>query len=74
MFKNSFLISFFAFIIFVFGVKSYTQSQIEKDNIFKPLSYEQSEKMADSVLALMNLDEKIAYIGGDKSFFIRAIP
>ncbi|MEJ2616175.1 MAG: glycoside hydrolase family 3 N-terminal domain-containing protein, partial [Ignavibacteriaceae bacterium] len=43
-------------------------------NEFKPLSYAQSEKLADSVLSLMTLKEKIAYIGGDKSFFIRAIP
>ncbi len=30
-------------------------------------------KKADSVLALMTLDEKIAYIGGDRIFFIRPI-
>ncbi len=43
-------------------------------NQFKPLSYEQADKLADSVLALMTLDEKFAYVGGDKSFFIRAVP
>ena len=30
--------------------------------------------MADSVLALMTLDEKLSYIGGDRSFFTRPIP
>ena len=40
---------------------------------FTSLSYEDASKKADSVLALMTLDEKIAYVGGDKSFFIRAI-
>ena len=40
---------------------------------FKPLSYAEADRMADSVLALMTLDEKLKYIGGDKSFFIRGI-
>ena len=57
-------------ILFLLPGKINGQSKDE----FKPLSYEQSEKMADSVLSLMTLEEKIAYIGGDKSFFIRAIP
>jgi beta-glucosidase len=41
---------------------------------FKPRTYAQAGSMADSVLALMTLDEKISYVGGDKSFFIRGIP
>jgi len=41
---------------------------------FQPLTYEQAGQKADSVLALMTLDEKIALVGGDKSFFIRALP
>jgi beta-glucosidase len=42
--------------------------------MFHPLSYEQADKLADSILELMTLDEKISYIGGDRSFFIRPIP
>ncbi|MEJ2544308.1 MAG: glycoside hydrolase family 3 C-terminal domain-containing protein [Calditrichaceae bacterium] len=44
------------------------------ENTFKPLSFEEASAKADSILSLMTLDEKLAYIGGDKSFFIRAIP
>ncbi|MGB8318658.1 MAG: glycoside hydrolase family 3 C-terminal domain-containing protein [Ignavibacteriaceae bacterium] len=61
-----------AIMIFLFIFTGHIIGQSKGE--FEPISYEQSEKMADSVLALMNLDEKIAYIGGDKSFFIRAIP
>ena len=41
---------------------------------FRPLSDEQADPKADSVLALMTLDEKIALLGGDRSFFIRPLP
>ncbi len=41
---------------------------------FKPLSYAEADKKADSILKLMTLDEKIALDGGDKNFFIRALP
>jgi len=47
-----------------------TKDEMEK---FQPLSYEEADGMADSVLALMTLDEKLKYLGGDKSFFIRGI-
>jgi beta-glucosidase len=47
-----------------------TKNEINK---FKPFSYEEADRMADSVLTLMTLDEKLKYIGGDKSFFIRGI-
>jgi beta-glucosidase len=43
------------------------------DKSFKPLSFEKATKKADSVLALMTLEEKLAYIGGYKDFFIRPI-
>ena len=39
--------------------------------IFRPLSYEEASQKADSMLALMTLDEKISLLGGDKSFFIQ---
>ncbi|HTY00962.1 MAG TPA: glycoside hydrolase family 3 C-terminal domain-containing protein [Bacteroidota bacterium] len=41
---------------------------------FRPRPTAQAEAMADSVLSQMTLEEKIAYIGGDRHFFIRPIP
>ncbi len=64
------LLTILTVFLFLFPGKINGQSKDE----FKPLLYEQSEKMADSVLSLMSIEEKIAYIGGDKSFFIRSIP
>jgi uncharacterized protein YpmB len=59
-------------IIFYSQIKS--QSMNMKKEIFQPLSYESADKKADSVLALMTQDEKIAMVEGDRSFFIRSIP
>ena len=42
--------------------------------MFDPLSYETADALADSVLHLMTLDEKISYVGGDRNFFVRPIP
>lgn len=42
--------------------------------MFKPRSYDEADEKAQTVLASMSLDEKISYIGGDRMFFIRAIP
>ena len=42
--------------------------------MFEPLSYENADALADSVLRLMTLDEKISYVGGDRNFFVRPIP
>jgi len=53
--------------------QSYLNSEEYKE-MFKPLSINEAEKIADSVLKLMTPEEKIAFVGGDKSFFIRAIP
>lgn len=50
--------------------KEQSKKDMEK---FQPLSYAEADRLADSVLALMTLDEKLEYIGGDKSFFIRGI-
>lgn len=41
---------------------------------FSPLSYKKADAKADLMLALMTEDEKITFIGGDRSFFIRPIP
>jgi len=50
------------------------QSAKPKSEPFQPLTYEQADKKADSTLALMTTEEKIAYVGGDRSFFIRPVP
>jgi beta-glucosidase len=41
---------------------------------FQPISFEEADTNARSILASMTLDEKIAYVGGDRMFFIRSIP
>ena len=41
---------------------------------FQPLTFDQADKKADSVLTLMTTDEKISLVGGDRSFFIRPLP
>ncbi len=73
MLKSSFLSSLIFCVLF-FNGNSFEQTQIKNKNDFKPLSYRQSEKMADSVLSLMTPEEKIEYIGGDRNFLIRPIP
>ena len=72
--------SIYIFLIPLIGISllsftNKTNSEKSKDEMekFKPLSYAEADKMADSVLALMTLDEKLKYIGGDKSFFIGGI-
>ncbi len=41
--------------------------------MFEPLSYEEAYEKARSVLVSMTLDEKIAYVGGERMFFIRPV-
>ena len=72
--KRSLLFAIMTFSLFVFYCHSFSQTKIEDKEEFKPLSYERADKMADSVMSLMTLEEKIAYIGGDRSFLIRAVP
>ncbi len=50
------------------------QSLKKEKEMFQPLSYEQADRKADSVLTLMTLDEKIALVGGDRGFFLRPLP
>ena len=66
-----FLFLFPILIIMIFCTGKNKQSRRDKN--FKPLSFEEATKKADSVLALMTLEEKLAYIGGYKDFFIRPI-
>lgn len=71
MYKIIFLI-FTSFLLAATGCSNNLQEGEEK--MFEPLSYQEADQKADSVLALMTTEEKTAYISGDKSFFIRAIP
>lgn len=41
--------------------------------MFEPLSYKLAYEKARPVLASMTLEEKLAYVGGDRMFFIRPI-
>lgn len=50
------------------------QSLKKEKEMFQPLSYEEADRKADSVLTLMTLDEKIALVGGDRGFFLRPLP
>lgn len=67
------IVTLLTFISLVFNLMN-CQSLNKEKEMFQPLSYEQADKKADSVLALMTLDEKIILIGGDGSFFINPIP
>ena len=69
IFKMTLLVA----IIFLYS-QGNGQSIRMKKEVFQPLPYELADKKADSVLALMTVDEKIAYVSGDRSFFIRPIP
>jgi beta-glucosidase len=67
----------FLLIMIVFPLLySRMHGQLTKKNKerFEPLSYEKADAKADSVLALMTLEEKCALIEGDRSFFIKPIP
>ncbi|MFC2089851.1 beta-glucosidase [Bacteroidota bacterium] len=46
----------------------------QQSSSFSPLSFEEADRKADSVLMLMTLKEKMDYIGGDKLFFTQEIP
>jgi beta-glucosidase len=71
--KIYYMLELILFIIFI-ALFAYAFQLSDKNSMesFQPLSYEEASSKADSVLALMTLDEKIAYVGGDKSFFIRS--
>ena len=72
--KYKMFVMVLSFAIISFYSQMNGQADRMKKENFQPLSYEVADKMADSVLALMTTDEKITYIGGDRSFFIRPIP
>jgi beta-glucosidase len=60
--------------IFVFYFQVEGKSMSLKKYKFSQLSYKKADSKADSVLAMMSVDEKIAIITGDRSFFIKPIP
>jgi len=74
MLKESFLITFFVIVFFILNNQLNSQSLKNNNEMFQQLSYEKSDELADSVLALMTLDGKIALIGGERIFFIRSLP
>ncbi len=51
-----------------------SQSSRKQKEEFQPLTYEEADRKADLVLRLMTLEEKIAYVGGERAFFIRPLP
>jgi len=74
MLNKFILLTFLIICLSIFFNNNFGQTQMGSKEVFKPLSYEQADKMADSVLALMTLQEKIEYIGGYKNFLIMPIP
>jgi beta-glucosidase len=72
--KELFVLVSLLIVVFLLYHHTKAQSLKEEREHFQPLSYVQAEEKADSILALMTLDEKIAYLGGDRSFFLRPIP
>ncbi len=77
MFKKTFLLLVIPVCIFSFFISNnFLNSKPQKQMMeqFQPLSFEEADKKADSVLKLMTLNEKISLIGGDRSFFIKPIP
>jgi beta-glucosidase len=74
--RESTLFILFSAVFFIFILYNHVKSQSLKneEEKFQPLSYVQANSMAESVLKLMTLDEKIALVGGDRIFFIRALP
>jgi len=68
-------ISFLVFLSILISMNSSTGKEKQNCNNedFTPLSFEEATGKADSVLALMTLEEKLAYVGGNNFFFIRPI-
>jgi beta-glucosidase len=72
--KQLFLSLLISMAILVSHNQADGQSFKKRGEQFQPLSYEAADRKADSVLVLMTLDEKIAFVGGDRSFFLRPLP
>jgi beta-glucosidase len=63
-----------ALLLVTLSLVSQSQPIPKEKNMFTPLSYVEADKLAEKVLKKMTLDEKLSYVGGDRSFFLRAIP
>jgi beta-glucosidase len=74
MHKSIILFRVISIAFFVFYSQVKVQSMNKEKEKFCPLSYQQADAKADSMLALMTRDEIIAMVEGDRSFFIRPIP
>lgn len=61
----------FLMFISILGCKNQQDHKNIEEGFF--MTEEQATKKADSILALMTLDEKLDYIGGDRIFFIRPL-
>jgi beta-glucosidase len=73
MFKELILLISLLVIFIGFYTESKEKLQPEDQEQFQPLTFEEADKMADSVMKLMSLEEKISYLGGDRNFLIRPI-
>lgn len=73
--KSNLLLVLICLSILVFSCRQKTKDAVTDSDsrVFEPLSFEEADAKADSVLALMTLDEKIAHLGGHKKFFIGGI-
>lgn len=76
MFREPMLFTLFSTVFLISAIFNRLNSQSLKNEKepFQPLSHELADQKADSVLALMTLDEKIDMVGGDRIFFIRPLP
>lgn len=72
--KVTFIMLLFFVYQFITSDRLYSQGSTPEMEVFQPLSFDETSKLADSILVQMTLDEKIALIGGDKHFFISALP
>ncbi|MFA7710357.1 MAG: glycoside hydrolase family 3 C-terminal domain-containing protein [Candidatus Neomarinimicrobiota bacterium] len=72
--KVTFIMLLFFVYQFITSDRLYSQGSTAEMEVFQSLSFDETGKLADSILVQMTLDEKIALIGGDKHFFISALP
>jgi beta-glucosidase len=71
--KKHFLFLILPFCLFSCNFQQAKDKQIDEFMTFKPLSYDLAFKKADSILALLSIDEKIELIGGHNMFFVKGL-
>jgi beta-glucosidase len=66
------------FILISLLIMSCKQHEVQYPQPFEPfkplMSYDDAAKKADSIIATLSIDEKIALIGGYNSFFVKGVP